>query len=88
MRVEWSSRALDDADKLDHQTRQRVYNGIERYADTGHGDAKRLAGSSGHFRLRVGQYRVRFIYDDSYGERILVVLRVLRRDRAYRDSDD
>ena len=88
MRVEWSNRALDDADKLDSQTRHRIYNGIDRFADTGHGDAKKLAGSSGHLRLRVGQYRVRFIYDASSGERILIVLRVLPRDRAYRDSDD
>jgi mRNA-degrading endonuclease RelE of RelBE toxin-antitoxin system len=87
MHVEWSTRALDDATRLDTQTRKRIYDSIERFAETGYGDIKKLQGPYGHRRLRVGQYRVRFMYDDSSGERVFVVLRVLPRDRAYRDHD-
>lgn len=88
MDVEWSDRALDDMGKLDSRTRQRIFDTVVRYVDSGHGDVRQIKGSSGHRRLRVGQYRVRFVYDESSGERVLVVLHVLHRSRAYRDLDD
>jgi mRNA-degrading endonuclease RelE of RelBE toxin-antitoxin system len=38
--------------------------------------------SSREWRLRVGDWRVRFTFDDE--QRVIVVLRVLPRGRAYR----
>jgi len=42
-----------------------------------------LTGSPGEFRLRVGDWRVRYELDIE--AELLIVLRVLPRGRAYRD---
>jgi len=47
------------------------------------GDVRALTGSSGEFRLRVGDWRVRYELDVEAEQ--LIVLRVLPRGRAYRD---
>ncbi len=54
-----------------------------RFAETGLGDVKRLSGRSGQWRLRVGDWRVLFTYEEEDGEAI-VVLRALHRREAYR----
>jgi mRNA-degrading endonuclease RelE of RelBE toxin-antitoxin system len=56
-------------------------------ADTGHGDVKRLKTPGNEFRLRVGQYRVIFESEYQPAARIIRILRVLSRERAYRDYD-
>jgi mRNA interferase RelE/StbE len=50
--------------------------------DPAAGDVVKLAGVDDEWRLRVGDWRVRFTRDD---EQIVHVLRVLPRGRAYRD---
>lgn len=47
------------------------------------GDVVRLAGIDDEWRLRVGDWRVRFTRDLETG--VIQVLRVLPRGRAYRD---
>jgi len=47
------------------------------------GDIVKLAGSDDEWRLRVGDWRVRFTRDRE--RRVVQVLRVLPRGRAYRD---
>ncbi len=47
------------------------------------GDVRALTGSPGEFRLRVGDWRVRYELDIE--AELLIVLRVLPRGRAYRD---
>lgn len=47
------------------------------------GDIKRLAGEPPEWRLRVGDWRMRFTRDPD--ERVVVIQRVLPRGRAYRD---
>ena len=55
---------------------------IERHARTGAGDVKRLKGqSNGNLRLRVGNWRVFFVYDSN--DRIIVINRVAHRAQAY-----
>lgn len=54
-------------------------NSITRFAMTGEGDVRRLTDSGGDLRLRVGDYRVRFV--QIAGQ--IVVKRVLPRDKAY-----
>jgi mRNA interferase RelE/StbE len=68
---------------LDVQVRERIVSAVERYAVTGQGDVKRLRGSE-DFRLRVGDWRVRFVIEAGQA-RVMLVLRVRHRREAYRD---
>ncbi|HSY48766.1 MAG TPA: type II toxin-antitoxin system RelE/ParE family toxin [Thermoanaerobaculia bacterium] len=79
--INWSSRGRKDLDDLDHGVNQRIRAAVERLAD-GIGDVRRLTGIEPPlFRLRVGDWRVLFRYD---GAGMIVILRVLPRDKAYR----
>ena len=72
---------LADRAGLDKGIARRVKQSVERFAETGAGNLKRLqAIDPPEFRLRVGDYRVRFHHD---GETI-TVLRVRNRREAYR----
>jgi mRNA interferase RelE/StbE len=74
--------ARQDLRRLDRQTAQRVVAAIERLAETDQGDVRPLQGPGREWRLRVGDWRVRFAYDvDTH---TIVVLRVLPRGRAHR----
>jgi mRNA interferase RelE/StbE len=81
--VEWTPRAVRDIGRIDRPLGRRIHGAIERYATMGHGDVKALKGGSGEYRLRVGDWRVRFILDAS--KRTMIVMRVLPRGSAYRD---
>jgi mRNA-degrading endonuclease RelE of RelBE toxin-antitoxin system len=66
---------------LDQAIARRVNQSIERFAELGAGDVKRLQGiEPPEYRLRSGDYRVRF-YSDGV---TLTVLRVRNRREAYR----
>ncbi|MDP2726001.1 MAG: type II toxin-antitoxin system RelE/ParE family toxin [Dehalococcoidia bacterium] len=80
-RVAWTEAALRDLRKLDKTVVARVIQAVERLAEKEHGNVRRLHGLEREWRLRVGEWRVRFTYEDQAGE--LVVLRVLPRSRAY-----
>lgn len=54
--------AAKDLDALPRDAREQVEGGLHRYAMTGQGDVKALAGRAG-FRLRIGGYRVIFDED-------------------------
>jgi mRNA interferase RelE/StbE len=80
-RVELSKRAARDLRQLDPQVRRRVIDSLEGLvSDPPKGDVVRLRGSD-EWRLRVGAWRVRFERDDA--GRVIYVLRVLPRGRAY-----
>jgi mRNA-degrading endonuclease RelE of RelBE toxin-antitoxin system len=79
--VEWTETALEDMAALDKGIARRVKQAVERFADTGVGNVKRLQGiDPPEYRLRVGDYRVRFHLDDE----TVQVLRVRNRREAYR----
>ena len=79
--IEWTESSLDDMGALDKSVARRVKQTVERFAESGAGDVKRLQGiDPPEYRLRVGDYRVRFKLE---GE-ILRVLRVRNRREAYR----
>jgi mRNA interferase RelE/StbE len=81
MEIEWSEEALADMAALDKGIARRVKQAIERFAAAGTGNIKRLQGiHPPEFRLRVGDWRVRFRQDAA----ILRVLRVRNRREAYR----
>lgn len=75
-------RARKDLRRIDPPTRQRILRAIAKLAHGAEltGDVKRLTNSD-EYRLRVGDWRVRFEKD----QRLLVitVVRVLPRGRAY-----
>ena len=79
--VEWTETALEDMAALDKGIARRVKQAVERFADTGAGNVKRLQGiDPPEYRLRVGDYRVRFHMNDE----TVQVLRVRNRREAYR----
>jgi mRNA interferase RelE/StbE len=81
-RVVVDDRARKDLRRLDPPTRKRVLSAIERLAQGAEltGDVKRLQGSH-EYRLRVGDWRVRFERQDH--QLVIVIVRVLPRGRAY-----
>jgi mRNA interferase RelE/StbE len=79
--VAWNTPALDDLAKLDRNLAHRIKQAIERLVESNVGDVKKLVDvDPPAFRLRVGDYRVRFRLD---GETIRIV-RILNRKDAYR----
>ncbi len=76
-----SEESLDDLGALDKTFVRRIKQSVERFAETGAGNVKKLKGiDPAEFRLRVGDYRVRFHQDGN----TLYILRVLNRREAYR----
>jgi len=79
--VEWAEASLEDMAALDKGIARRVKQAVERFAETGTGSVKKLQGiDPPEYRLRVGDYRVRFELD---GETVRI-LRVRNRREAYR----
>ncbi len=68
---------------MDRQVAERVRTAVRRLAETQYGDVIRLTSTEPEWRLRVGDWRVRFVYD--FEHRVIRVLRVRPRGRAYRD---
>jgi mRNA-degrading endonuclease RelE of RelBE toxin-antitoxin system len=80
-RVEWSEPAAADMASLERSIANRITKAVERFADSGLGDVKKLQGVDPvTLRLRVGDYRVFF---RDRGESIRVV-GVRNRKEAYR----
>jgi mRNA interferase RelE/StbE len=79
--IHWTEQSLEDMAALDQGMARRVKQSVERFATAGAGNVKRLQGiDPPEFRLRVGNYRVRFRQDAAN----LRVLRVRHRREAYR----
>jgi len=79
--IEWSPHAQNDIRKLDRAVARRIFIALDRYAETGYGDIVRLKGQGNEYRLRVGDWRVRFRVG---GPGFIDILRVLHRREAYR----
>ena len=80
-KVAWTDPAKADLRAIDQTTALRILHGIARYLATSEGDVQRLQNvEPPEFRLRVGDYRVRF---HDLGDSILV-LAVKHRREAYR----
>lgn len=81
MEIEWTDAALADMAALDKGMARRVRQAVERFATTGAGNVKRLqAIDPPEYRLRTGDYRVRFHNDGA----TITILRVRNRREAYR----
>lgn len=78
----FAPRARRDFRRLDRQIQRRITEALDRLvAEPPRGDIRKLSGAGDEWRLRVGDWRVRFRRE---GERV-EVLRVQPRGRAYRD---
>jgi mRNA interferase RelE/StbE len=81
LEIRWSAKAEREASRLDPPINRRILTALESYAITGQGDIKRLTDyDPPQYRLRVGEWRVRF----SVEARVLYVHGVQPRGRAYR----
>ena len=79
----FTKQAQRDMRRLDRPVAQRIVVALDRLC--GHppqGDVVKLTGIENEWRLRVGDWRVRFIRESSG---LIQVTRVLPRGRAYRD---
>jgi mRNA-degrading endonuclease RelE of RelBE toxin-antitoxin system len=80
-RIIWNDRAKAQLRAIDQSTALRILNALARLIATGEGDVKRLQGiDPPEFRLRVGDYRLRFHDLPDAVE----VLSVRNRREAYR----
>jgi mRNA interferase RelE/StbE len=74
--------ARRDLRRLDPPVRRRIVDALDRFvADPFTADIRKL--SPVEWRLRIGEWRVRFAFDAE--RHLIVVLRVLPRGRAYRN---
>lgn len=72
--------ARRDLRRLDPPVQRRITSALDRFVeDPFAGDIRRL--NTIEWRLRVGDWRIRFAFDDE--SRVIIVLRVLPRGRAY-----
>ena len=79
--IEWTESALEDMAALDKGIARRVKAAIKRFAEIGAGNVKKLQGiNPPEYRLRVGDYRIRFLQHSD----TLRVLRIRNRREAYR----
>ncbi len=77
-------RARRDMERVPVQMRRRIFAALGRLAaDPAGADRRKMRGSDDEWRLRVGDWRVR--YDIDRATRTIVVLHVAPRGRAYRD---
>lgn len=83
-RYELTPRAQRNMRRLDLVTRERVLTALDRLInDPASGDQRKLHGVDDEWRLRVGDWRVRFRRETA--NLTIVVLQILPRGRAYRD---
>ncbi len=79
--VQFSPAARADLARLDPPVRARVLAAIERYAAEAAGKVKRLKADPPEFRLRVGDWRVRF---ELLTPALLYITRVRHRSAVYK----
>ena len=80
--LRWNRQAEADFARLPGRLQDRVLAALERLADTGQGDIKKLHSRQNQWRLRVGDWRAIITFADRGN--IIRVLRVLHRREAYR----
>lgn len=84
-RVYLTGPARRDLKRLAPDVRDRIMAGIRRFAETGHGDVRKLTDSEGLRRLRVGDWRI--IYR-TREENSIEVQAIVHRGKGYRARED
>ena len=80
-RVFFRPQAVRELQRLEKRDRELIEQAIERFAEKGIGDVKMLAGAERQYRLRAGDWRVRFLVEHADSIRIL---HIRHRREAYR----
>jgi len=80
--VRWTPQAIRDLRRLEQELVERIRAAVRALAQEHRGDIRKLQDGDGLWRLRVGDYRVIFSFDDEADE--IVVLRVKPRSSTYR----
>lgn len=79
--IEWRPHALKDLDGFSSEMTRRVLAAVKRLV-AGEANIRKLEGIRPPlFRMRVGNYRILFTYDESG---TVEVQRILPRDKAYK----
>ena len=83
--IQWARRAAKEIETVPEADQARILSAVDRFAETGEGDVKRLVNvRPARYRLRVGDWRVLFSTEHAHQPSgTIVILRVLRRDKAY-----
>ena len=80
-RLVWTEPAAADIRRLDKPTAMRILSALHRFAESGSGDVKALKGKREGLRLRIGDYRLFFVYTAADA---IEIRSVLHRKNAYR----
>ncbi len=80
-KVIYSKKAKKSLEKYDYKTSMRIINAIDKIPL---GDIKRLVGNeiSSLFRLRIGKYRIIYMYED---EQTIKIIKIDTRGDVYKD---
>ena len=83
-RYEITPRAARELERADRTIRERIFEALDRFVeDPTRVRQRKLAGRPDEWRLRVGDWRIRYKRDTA--RRLIIVLRILPRGEAYRD---
>ncbi len=77
MEIQITKTAIKDIKKLDKPTRDRLLEGINKLPL---GDVKRLQGYINYYRLRIGNFRVIYSFENG----IIIIMAVLPRGEVYK----
>ena len=81
--IQWSRSAIKDMQKLDKPVKSRIWDSLNSLAEQPQlSDIKKLKGKTGEYRLRVGDWRVRFRAD--FINRTYLITHVRHRRDIYR----
>ncbi|MHC5539092.1 type II toxin-antitoxin system RelE family toxin [Singulisphaera rosea] len=82
-RIEFAKPAIKYLEALPNEIRQRIFTKIELLAANPHPQgSERITGVAGHFRVRIGDYRV--IYEVMDTQLIIKVVKIGHRRDVYR----
>ena len=84
--ISWSKQAVNYLQRLGKPTNKRIIEHVECLAENPKSptlDIKPLAGLAGHFRLRVGKFRIIYTIEDEI--KLLAVSHVLPRGEVYKN---
>lgn len=86
MKIEYAKSAVKYIEALDKPTKQRIKTGIEKLTEIPpKGDIKTLQGySDGRKRLRVGKYRIIYLYKQNGKIEILYIMNIDTRGDIYK----
>jgi len=81
MRFIWPESSRAELRAIDREAATRILLALTEYGESGGGDVRALAGQwQGHFRLRVGDYRIIFAISPDE----ITIIRVRHRSEVYR----